>query len=708
MLPSSKFGTRIAGLTCGRVTKWLVVLAWAAILAVAVPMAGKLKSAESTDSTSSLPSGAQSTLVAEVADRFPGGDRISGIIVYSRDGGITADDRAKADRDRQAFARMTSTEVAPARTSQDGKALALGVSLPGDVEMEPLQKLQDQAKDGLPQGLEAHLTGSAGDRLDSLDSFKGLDGTLMLVAAGVVALLLLLTYRSPVLWMLPLIGAVVGSELANSVVYLLAKHAGLVVNGKIDSILVVLVFGAGTDYALLLIARYREELRNYADRHEAMAVAVARGGPAIIASAGTVCFGLLCLMAAQLKLNQSLGPVAAAGIVCVLLAMLTLLPALLTILGRWVFWPLVPKPGTAARTRRTVWDRIGSGVSRRPRTVWIASTLLLAALATGAFGVKSGLDFEHTYRTTPDSVTGQKVLSEHFSGGGGNPVRVVSEAGAADEVAKALRGVKGVAEVRPAQLSKDGKLAAIPTVLTDAPTSKAAEDTVDRVRDAIREVPGADAKVGNSAAATLDIARAQAHDRKVVIPLALAVVFVLLGLLLRALVAPLLLIATVVVSYFSSLGASWLLFKHVLGFPAVDDTLIIYGFIFLVTLGVDYNIFLVHRMREEVAGNPTDRGHRDGVLRSVSVTGGVITSAGAVLAATFAALAVLPLVSMTELGIMVALGVLLDTFLVRSILVPALALDTGRKFWAPSRLSARRSTPTASRPTDTLVGSGRR
>ncbi|AZQ72640.1 MULTISPECIES: MMPL family transporter [Streptomyces] len=708
MLPSSKFGTRIAGLTCGRVTKWLVVLAWAAILAVAFPLAGKLKSAETTDSTASLPSGAQSTLVAEVADRFPGGDRITGIVVYSRDGGITAEDRAKADRDRQAFARLSGTDVAPARTSKDGKALALGVSYPGDVEMEPLQKLQDQAKDGLPQGLDAHLTGSAGDRLDSLDSFKGLDGTLMLVAAGVVALLLLFTYRSPVLWMLPLIGAVVGSELANSVVYLLAKHAGLVVNGKLDSILVVLVFGAGTDYALLLIARYREELRNHTDRHEAMAVALARGGPAIIASAGTVCFGLLCLMAAQLKLNQSLGPVAAAGIVCVLIAMLTLLPALLTILGRWVFWPLVPKPGTGARTRRTIWDRIGSGVSRRPRTVWIASTLLLAALATGAFGVKSGLDFEHTYRTTPDSVTGQKVLSEHFSGGGGNPVRVVSEAGAADEVAKALRGVKGVGEVKPAQLSKDGKLAAIPTVLTDAPTSQAAEDTVDRIRDAIRDVPGADAKVGNSAAATLDIARAQAHDRKVVIPLALAVVFVLLGLLLRALVAPLLLIATVVVSYFSSLGASWLLFKHVLGFPAVDDTLIIYGFIFLVTLGVDYNIFLVHRMREEVAGNPTDRGHRDGVLRSVSVTGGVITSAGAVLAATFAALAVLPLVSMTELGIMVALGVLLDTFLVRSILVPALALDTGRKFWAPSRLSARRTTPSAARPTDTLVGSGRR
>ncbi|MEV7239085.1 MMPL family transporter [Streptomyces sp. NPDC051020] len=443
-----------------------------------------------------------------------------------------------------------------------------------------------------------------------------------------------------------------------------------------------LLFGVGTDYAMLLLARYREELRVHEDRHEAMQTAVRRAVPAIAASAATVSIGLLCLTQADVGFNYTLGPAGAIAIVCGLAAMTTLFPAVLVILGRWVFWPHVPRAGAAVKNaNHRLWDRVGGRISRRPRLVWIGSALVLTALALGSLGLTTGLDDEHLIVGKPGSIAGQEFLADHYPAGQSRPAEVISKADAAPAVAAALKGIDGVAEVAAPEKSTDGTLASTRAVLKDSPDSAAAARTVDRIRAAVHAVPGAEAQVGGPTAMAQEKTEAQAHDRKVVIPLVLAVVFLILVVLLRALVAPLLLMATVVLSYFAALGISWQLFQHVLGFPAVDIQVMLIGFLFLVALGVDYNIFLIHRIREEVG----HRGHRAGVLSGLTSTGGVITSAGAVLAATFAALTTAPQVAFIEIGIVVAVGVLIDTFLVRSVLVPALALDVGRPFWWPGR-----------------------
>ena len=676
---SSKFATRIAGLPCGRVSKWLVLVAWLAIVVLAVPLSGKLSGVVDDNSTAELPRGAESTRVAELADRFPDGEVTTAIVVYVRPGGITAADRAKVDADRRALASLAAQRIRPAAASADGAALLLAVPLNDDSLSDHAAKVRTLAGENLPAGLDAKLTGPAGNELDATEAFEGLDAKILLVTVAVVALLLLFTYRSPVLWLLPLLGVGVALQVANAGAYLLAEHAGMLVASGTASILTVLVFGVGTDYALLLLARYREELRRQPDRHVAMAVALRRAGPAITASAATICLALLCLLAANMGFNFALGPAAALGVLAGLIAMVTLLPATLVILGRWVFWPAIPRCGTADVAHRSVWGRIGGRVARRPRLVWIGTALALGVVALGALGIRTGLDNEHRIKTTPDSVIGQGLLADHYPAGQSRPIQVVADAPAAAAVTASLGQVPGVAEVRPAEPSTDGRLVKVAAVLTDPAGSVAAAATVDRVRDVMHTVPGAHALVGGSPAGTVDQDRAQAHDRRVVIPLVLAVVFLVLLLLLRSLVAPLLLIATVVLSYFAALGASWLLFTHLFTFPALDVQVALMGFLFLVALGVDYNIFLVSRIREEAMHH----GHHAGVLRGLAATGGVITSAGLVLAATFGVLAVLPLVFLIEVGVLVALGVLLDTFLVRSVLVPALALDVGPWFWWP-------------------------
>ena len=499
----------------------------------------------------------------------------------------------------------------------------------------------------------------------------------------VIAVILLLTYRSPILWLLPLLSVGAAFGVTKAACYLLARFAGLPVDTGNAAVVTVLVFGVGTDYALLLLARYRQELRRHDDRHAAMALALRRAAPAIIASGATVSISLLCLLNASMGFNYVLGPTGAIGVVCGLAAITTLLPALLVILGRWVFWPRIPHNGDPDDLAGSVWARIGARIVRRPRTVWVGSALVLTAVAVGSLGLKTGLDNEHMFVGHPGSVVGQQMLAAHYHAGQSNPVKVVAAPAAADRVAAAIRGVPGVAQVQPPQRSTDGKLIMVDAVLSQPSDSAAASTAVTRIRAATGAIPGADANVGGATASSMDKAQAQAHDRRVVIPLIVVVVFVVLALLLRALVAPILLILTVLLSYFAALGLSWLLFQHVFGFPAVDVQLMLVGFLFLVALGVDYNIFLVSRIRQEVARH----GHRAGVLGGLTVTGGVITSAGAVLAATFAALTTAPQVAFIEVGILVAVGVLIDTFLVRSILVPALALDTGQGFWWPNRLA---------------------
>jgi len=494
--------------------------------------------------------------------------------------------------------------------------------------------------------------------------------------------LLLITYRSPALWLLPVLSAGIALATCQALIYLLAAHAGLTVNAQTAGILDVLVFGAGTDYALLLTARYREELRRHGDRHEAMFIALRRAGPTIVASAGTVIVSLLTLTVAELNSTRGMGPVLAIGVAVALVAMLTLLPALLVIFGRWIFWPVRPVYGSTEPTSRGAWARVGRAIAGRPRVIWISTAAALAILALGTLGLKaSGLTNAQSFRGHPDSVVGQQVLDRSFPAGAGAPAVVVGSQSAAPRLRSVFRATPGITGVTP-PVARSGHAYLYGTLIA-APDSPAAYTTIDRVRTAVHAVPGGHALVGGQTAVNLDIRRAATHDRDVIIPLILLVVFLILGLLLRAIVAPVILIATVVLSFFSALGVSALVFNHLFHFGGADTSFPLFVFVFLVALGIDYNIFLMTRVREEAAKD----GARNGALTGLSATGGVITSAGAVLAGTFAVLGTLPVTFLAELGFAVAFGVLLDTIVVRSVLVTALNLDLGRWMWWPSRLA---------------------
>jgi RND superfamily putative drug exporter len=681
---------RIASLPAGRWTKWLVLGFWVAVMAVAGPLSAKLNSAQKNDASEWLPHNAESTQVVELAKRFAPSDIFPALVVYERpDGPITPADQAKAAADvrRLAGVQDVTGRVLGPIPSQDRRALQVVVPIKVTTEGNGWQELApkiDQMRSIAKAdagGLQVYVTGPAGSFADFAEVFSGFDATLLYITAAIVIVILLITYRSPVLWLLPLTTVFVALTVAQAVIYLLAKNAGLTVNGQSAFILTVLVFGAGTDYALLLTARYREELRRHADRHQAMATALGRAAPAIVASGATVILSLLCLLVAELASTRSLGPVMAVGIAVGLLAMLTLLPALLVIVGRWVFWPRRPTLGSPEPTEHGLWARIGARIARRPRLVWMVTAVVLGALALGVTGLEAnGLQSKDSFRTTPEAVTGEAVLARHFAAGAGNPVQVIGNAEAASELQAAVSGTPGVTAVTRPQVN-DG-LAYLEGTLTSASDSQAGYATVDRLRARVHAIAGAEAKVGGGSAVQLDIQRATRHDRDLVVPLVLLVVLVILALVLRAVVAPLLLVATVVLSFAAALGVSALVFDHLFGFAGADPAFPLWTFVFLVALGTDYNIFLMTRVHEEAKVHGTRRG----ALVGLAATGGVITSAGVVLAGTFAALGTLPLVFVTEIGFAVAFGVLLDTFVVRSVLVTALNLDLGRWIWWPSRL----------------------
>ena len=679
----------IVSIPSGRRTKWMVLVLWVAILAVAGPLAGKLMGAEKNDAQAWLPAQAESTRVLALQSQFLSPNVFPAVVVYDRPGGLTAADRAKATADAGRFrsvARVVPGQVQGPFTARDGQAIQTVV--PVDLGTDGWSKA-GPAVDSLRaiaeangQGLTVHITGPLGTAADSAKSFKGIDSTLLFATLGVVIVLLLFTYRSPVLWLFPVISAGVALTVAQALIYLFAAHAGLTVNAQSAGILDVLVFGAGTDYALLLTARYREELRRHEDRHEAMAVALRRAGPAVVASGGTVIVSLLALTVAELNSTKGMGPVLAIGVAVALLSMMTLLPALLVITGRWVFWPVRPAFGSAEPTSRGLWARIGNGIAARPRIVWVTTALVLGAMALGMTGLKaSGLTNAQSFRGHPDSVIGQTVLEQHFPGGGGQPVVIIGRDGSGAQLAAAVRSVPGLTAVTP-PATRAGH-AYLEGTLTAAPDSPAAYTTIDKVRAAVHAVPGADALVGGNTAINLDVQRAAAHDRNLIIPVVLVVVFIILALLLRAVIAPLMLVATVVLSFAATLGVSALVFDHAFGFGGADTSFPLFAFVFLVALGIDYNIFLMTRVREEAIRHGTRRG----ALNGLAATGGVITSAGLVLAGTFAVLASLPVTFLTELGFAVAFGVLLDTIVVRSVLVTALNLDLGRWLWWPSWLA---------------------
>ncbi len=679
--------------------KWVILVAWLVLAAAAGPLAGGLTDEQENDIAAWLPGNAESTLALERQTELGSDpDLIPAIVVYERTDGLTAEDQEAIAEDAQAFAELDALdgEVTGPIPSEDGEAVQLIVPLNvGPDGWEAIAPLVDdiraEASDG-PDGLDAYVTGPAGGAADSSEAFEGIDGALLFAALGVVVLILLFTYRSPVLWMLPIFSAVIALFVSQAVIYLCARYADLTVNAQSASILTVLVVGAGTDYALLLVARYREELRLHADRHEAMTEAVHRAGPAVLASGGTVILGMLCLVAADMNSTAGLGPVAAIGVGVTLLVLMTLLPALLVICGRWVFWPVRPTVGSAEPSATGLWSRVGRRIKRRPRLTWVVTSVLLLAACTGVLGLHpDGLTQAEGFRGTPESIEGEAVAARHFPAVAGNPVYIVTTADDAEAVADAVSGSEGIADI--AAQRDQGDAALIEATLSDPFDSDAAARTIERLRGALDDVGDGQALVGGNTALNLDVQNASQRDNYVVIPLIMLVVLAVLGLLLRAVVAPLVLIATVVLSYGAALGISALIFDWALGVNSTDSSFPLFVFVFLVALGIDYNIFLMTRVREETV----DHGTRRAALIGLSATGGVITSAGLVLAATFAVLGTLPLTFLTQLGIAVALGVLLDTVIVRSVLVTALNLDLGRWMWWPSRLAQRHDEPEVQR-----------
>jgi len=678
---------KLAWLPAGRKSKWAVLIFWLVVAGVAAAPSGKLMGAEENDAVSWLPGGAESTRVIQASAQFQSKDEIPAIIVYERAGGLTPADTASVTAQVARFNALKPVErpsVGPI-PSKDNKAMQVMVPINAgsggwDLLGAAVDDMRVIAKDS-PAGLSAHFTGPGGFAADSSAAFSGIDGKLLYSALAVVIFILLITYRSPVLWLLPVVSAGLALTVAQAVIYLLATKADLTVNAQSAGILTVLVFGAGTDYALLLVARYREELRRHEDRHEAMAFALHRTGPAIFASGSTVIAGMLCLLVASMNSTKGLGPVAAVGIAVGLMVMLTLLPALLVIFGRWFFWPVRPSYGSRDHTETGIWARVGARIARAPRATWVVTSTLLVIGALGIFQLNAvGLQNKDAFYGTPDSVVGEQVLAKHFAAGSGEPVVVIAKADHATAVTTAMSGVSGISAV--AQPVVKGDLAYLAGTLTAAPDSQAAIDTVARVRDAIHQVDGAEAIAGGGSATRGDTLKASSDDNKLIIPLILLVVLLILMLLLRAVVAPLILVATVVLSFGAALGVSALIFRHVLNFAGADSSLPLFVFVFLVALGIDYNIFLMTRVHEETK----QFGTRRGALIGLAATGGVITSAGLVLAGTFAVLATLPVVSFAEIGFAVALGVLLDTLIVRSVLVTALNLDVGRRMWWPSSL----------------------
>ncbi|MDT4945087.1 MAG: putative drug exporter of the superfamily [Pseudonocardiales bacterium] len=712
----------------------------------------KLTDVQKNDNAAWLPKSAQSTKVADQSERFNPVQTIPGFIVYERPSGLTDADKAKITADAATFrgiegvaadevgAPVFKGTVASISVPLVGKDHGKAVQGPDLVATE--KAIIKAANAGAPAGLAVNSAGPGGLLVAFIDAFSGIDGALLLAAVAVVIVILLIVYRSPVLWIFPLFSSFIALGAAALVIYQLAKHGVLTLNGQSQGILYVLVLGAGTDYALLLISRYREELHNYDSSVDAMIRAWRGAAPPIIASAATVIIGLLCLTLGELNSDRSLGPVCAIGIGCTVIAMLTVLPVYLLVIGRywawtnpvgwvlltmnyrrwrslegrWIFWPRVPHVDHQADiATHGWWGRFAAALGRNARRGWVITAAVLAICVIGISGLRSGgLTNTEAFTNPPDAVNGQKLFDRNFSQGEGAPAVIIADAARADAVIDAVKQVPGVAAApgsvcigvdyaklaavlksgatappaagcAPQQLrlgAVDGKVL-INAQITDRYDTRAASTTIQGIRAAVGTVEGAHALVGGQTAINYDIQQASRHDRNLIIPIVLVVIFVVLALLLRALIAPLLLIATVVLSFTATLGVSAVVFNHLFHFADADPSFPLFAFIFLVALGIDYNIFLMTRVREETL----KYGTRDGVLRGLAVTGGVITSAGVVLAATFTVLGVLPLVSLAEIGFAVAFGVLLDTIVVRSILVPALSHDIGRRIWWPSTLA---------------------
>ena len=691
----------------------LITVVWIAVAGIGGPYFGRISEVAVNDQASYLPSTAESTQVQKRLTEFLGGDSIPAVVVAERASGLSNEDLAwLATRYSTLPGEVDAITggVSPAIPSVDQMAAQMFVPLSTQGEIKDAVAELKAALDGPPDGLQIYVTGAAGLSADLSNSFAGVDGILLLVAVLAVFVILVVVYRSPLLPVMVLLAAMSALCAAVLANYYLAKAGLFKINGQVQGILFILVIGAATDYSLLYVSRFREALRDHESVWAATKAAWKGSFAAILASGGTVIAGLLCLLLSDLASNKALGPVAGLGIVLAVLAALTFLPAMLVLVGRVAFWPRHIRYGSrhAEDELKGVWTRIAGTVRRRARLMWIVVGIVLAIGCVGLIGLQAGgVPASDLVMGESSARDGQNVLAAHFPGGSGQPVQaIVPQERLAEAAALALEnvGVSSASVVSadsssgsiPIPAPTEGPMAhATPTVvdgevmlqltLTDKADSTAARDTVSSLRAALHALDPS-VTVGGSTALDLDTDLTSTRDRNLIIPVVLAVITVILMVLLRSIVAPLLLMVTTVLSFGTALGVSSLIFNHLLDFPGADPAVPLYGFVFLVALGIDYNIFLMTRVREE----SLVRGTKEGVLRGLVITGGVITSAGIVLAATFAALSVIPILFLVQLAIIVAFGVLLDALVVRALLVPALVYDAGDRVWWPSKMGRRR------------------
>jgi len=696
-----------------------LILVWLAGASFGGPLFGKVDEVSSNDRTAYLPDSADATAVQSALDDFLGSDSIPAVVVFSVDAQI--DDALKTtltDALEDAAANEgVKDDISPVLVSEDGLAAQAFVPIDSDADVGDVSSaLSKDLRAAVPDGVSVHITGPAGFTADLIAGFAGIDGILLLVALLAVLVILVIVYRSLLLPLIVLSTSLFALCVALLVVWWAAKFEILLLSGQTQGILFILVIGAATDYSLLMVARFREELQVTQNKWSAIGAAWRGSFEPILASGGTVIAGLLCLLLSDLKSNSTLGPVAAIGIVFAMLAALTLLPALLGLVGRVAFWPKRPQydPSPVADANpleaKGLWPRLARGIRHRPRIIWISTALVLTIAAIGIVQLDAkGVPQSDLVLGASEARDGQTVLGEHFPAGSGSPVYVLTDESRMQDAVDVLLADKGVDGVSVTAadspsgsapvtadgitaLGPPGTPAPEPTVidgrvllqgtLTDAADSAEAEATIDRLR---AEVNQQGALVGGVTATAVDTNTASMHDRNLIIPVILVVILLILMLLLRAILAPVLLILTTVLSFGSAMGVAALVFNGIFNFPGADPAVPLFGFVFLVALGIDYNIFLMTRVREESRRHGT----REGIQRGLAVTGGVITSAGLVLAATFAALSVIPILFLAQLAFIVAFGVLLDTFVVRSLLVPALGYDIGRAIWWPSKLSRR-------------------
>ncbi|WP_105971857.1 MMPL family transporter [Streptomyces geranii] len=674
-----------------RAVPWLVLGLWVGVLAIVGPFAAKLSEVQHDRITDYLPANADSTQVARIEDQLPGGETTQLVLVYHRDGGLTpADQRTAAAQVDRIAGEHVLTAAPQGVPSADGTTLMYPVSSnePGTDEKKRDALVHDiREVVGAEGGLTAEVGGPGALATDASEVYDSLGGPLLYTTVAVVAVLLILIYRSPVLWLVPLIVAGVADFLSMGVAYGLNQAFGTTVSGQSSGIMTILVFGAGTDYALLLVSRYREELRKVERPYDAMLAALRGCGPAVLASSGTVAAGVLCLLAADLNSSRSMGPLGTVGVLCALVAMLTLLPAILVLLGRRVFWPLVPAYGSTPKVRRrSLFAAMGSSAGRRPLVVLASGAVLLGGLALGALNLPGPVKQEDSFVDRPEAVTAMRTLAEAYPDQGTQPISVITPAGRADATLTTIRGTDGIGDAQKGRTG--GGWTEITVFAKDAPQSAAETATIERLRDGLTG-----SYVGGPSAQQLDLVDTNSRDQWVVVPLVLLSVLLILVVLLRSLVAPLMLVVAVVAVWGASLGLGGLVFGPLFGFAGIDPGLGLLSFVFLVALGVDYGIFLMHRMREEALKGAEPEA---AALTALRTTGGVIASAGLVLAATFAVLTNMGLVPMVELGFVIAVGVLLDTFLVRTYLVTSASVALGRRVWWPGALS-RKPDPDAAR-----------